>query len=125
MQERIDEVNRSLREQITGVRVVRAFVREERETMRFAVANDELTEVSIRAGRWMAGMFPTVMLVANLSTIGVLWFGGHRVEAGHMESRGASHGVHHLSDADRDGRDDGHLHDDDDPEGVGACRPDC
>ncbi len=85
MQERIDEVNRLLREQITGVRVVRAFVREERETRRFAVANDELTEVSIRAGRWMAGMFPTVMLVANLSTIGVLWFGGHRVEAGHME----------------------------------------
>ncbi len=85
MQERIDEVNRLLREQITGVRVVRAFVRERHETERFAHANDELTEVSIRAGRWLAGMFPTVMLVANVSTVGVLWFGGHRVETGQME----------------------------------------
>ncbi len=85
MQERIDEVNRLLREQITGVRVVRAFVREEHETDRFRHANDELTDVAIRAGRWMAGMFPTVMVVANLSTVGVLWFGGHRVESGQME----------------------------------------
>ncbi len=85
MQERIDEVNRLLREQITGVRVVRAFVREAHETERFRHANDELTDVAIRAGRWMAGMFPTVMVVANLSTVGVLWFGGHRVESGQME----------------------------------------
>ena len=85
MQERIDEVNRLLREQITGVRVVRAFVREQHETERFRHANDELTDVAVRAGRWMAGMFPTVMVVANLSTVGVLWFGGHRVESGQME----------------------------------------
>ena len=85
MQERIDEVNRLLREQITGVRVVRAFVREEHETTRFADANAQLTEVAIRAGRWQAAMFPTVMVVANVATVGVLWFGGHRVEAGHME----------------------------------------
>jgi ATP-binding cassette subfamily B protein len=85
MQERIDEVNRLLREQITGVRVVRAFVREKHETRRFKVANDDLTRVAIRAGRWQAGMFPTMMLVANVATVGVLWFGGHRVEAGHME----------------------------------------
>ncbi|MFL6022322.1 MAG: ABC transporter ATP-binding protein [Marmoricola sp.] len=84
MQERIDEVNRLLREQITGVRVVRAFVREQHETARFAEANEDLTEVSIRAGRWLAGMFPTVMLVANVASIGVLWFGGHRVESGAM-----------------------------------------
>lgn len=84
MQVRIDEVNRLLREQITGVRVVRAFVREPHETARFAAANEDLTEVSIRAGRWLAGMFPTVMLVANVATVGVLWFGGHRVEAGTM-----------------------------------------
>jgi ATP-binding cassette subfamily B protein len=84
MQERVDEVNRLLREQITGVRVVRAFVREDHETARFDGANEDLTQVSIRAGRWLAGMFPTVMLVANLSTIGVLWFGGHRVESGAM-----------------------------------------
>jgi ATP-binding cassette subfamily B protein len=85
MQERVDEVNRLLREQITGVRVVRAFVREEHETARFADANQDLTAVSITAGRWLAGMFPTVMLVANIASVGVLWFGGHRVEAGHMQ----------------------------------------
>jgi ATP-binding cassette subfamily B protein len=85
MQERIDEVNRLLREQITGVRVVRAFVRERHEAGRFKKANDDLTDVAIRAGRWQAGMFPTVMVVANLATVGVLWFGGHRVEAGQME----------------------------------------
>ncbi|MBC2931606.1 ABC transporter ATP-binding protein [Nocardioides sp. zg-1228] len=85
MQERIDEVNRLLREQITGVRVVRAFVREKHETARFADANAQLTEVAIRAGRWQAAMFPTVMIVANVATVGVLWFGGHRVEAGQME----------------------------------------
>ncbi len=85
MQIRLDEVNRLLREQITGVRVVRAFVREEHETERFAGANQELTEVSLRAGRWLAGMFPTVMVVANVSTVAVLWFGGHRVESGQME----------------------------------------
>lgn len=85
MQERIDEVNRLLREQITGVRVVRAFVREPHETARFAEANEDLTEVSIRAGRWLAAMFPTVMLVANVASVAVLWFGGHRVESGQME----------------------------------------
>jgi ATP-binding cassette subfamily B protein len=85
MQARIDEVNRLLREQITGVRVVRAFVREPHETARFASANADLTEVSIRAGRWLAAMFPTVMLVANVSSVGVLWFGGHRVENGQMQ----------------------------------------
>lgn len=84
MQVRIDEVNRLLREQITGVRVVRAFVREKHEAARFAEANEDLTQVSIRAGRWLAGMFPTVMLVANVATVGVLWFGGHRVESGSM-----------------------------------------
>ena len=85
MQERVDEVNRLLREQITGVRVVRAFVRERHETERFAGANEDLTDVSIRAGRWLAGMFPTVMLVANLASVAVLWFGGHRVENGQMQ----------------------------------------
>lgn len=85
MQVRIDEVNRVLREQVTGVRVVRAFVREEHETRRFAQANDELTAVAIRAGRWQAAMFPVVMLVANVASVAVLWFGGHRVESGAME----------------------------------------
>jgi ATP-binding cassette subfamily B protein len=85
MQVRIDEVNRLLREQITGVRVVRAFVREPEETERFRLANGDLTDVSISAGRWMAAMFPTVMVVANLSSVAVLWFGGHRIDAGHMQ----------------------------------------
>ncbi|MEO7350290.1 MAG: ABC transporter ATP-binding protein [Marmoricola sp.] len=85
MQERIDEVNRLLREQITGVRVVRAFVREPHETERFAHANHELTTVAVRAGRWLATMFPAVMLILNVSSVAVLWFGGHRVENGQME----------------------------------------
>jgi ATP-binding cassette subfamily B multidrug efflux pump len=85
VQERIDEVNRILREQITGIRVVRAFVREPLETERFARANDDLTEVSVRAGRWMATMFPLVMLVVNVSSVAVIWYGGHRVDDGRME----------------------------------------
>lgn len=85
MQTRIDEVNRLLREQITGVRVVRAFVREEHEAQRFGHANDELTAVAMRAGRWMSMMFPIVTLVAGVGTVGVIWFGGHRVQAGLME----------------------------------------
>jgi ATP-binding cassette subfamily B protein len=85
MQVRIDEVNRLLREQITGVRVVRAFVREPHETKRFAGANEDLTSVAIRAGRWQATMFPTVMMIMNASSVAVLWFGGHRVESGQME----------------------------------------
>jgi len=85
MQERIDEVNRLLREQITGVRVLRAFVTEGQETQRFRGANEDLTEVAVRAGRWLAAMFPTVMLVANVASVAVLWFGGHRVEDGQMQ----------------------------------------
>ncbi|MBM9460900.1 ABC transporter ATP-binding protein [Nocardioides sp. zg-536] len=85
VQERLDGVNRVLREQITGIRVVRAFVREPEETARFARANDDLTEVSIRAGRWMALMFPVVMGVSNIASVGVIWFGGHRVDSGQME----------------------------------------
>lgn len=85
MQARIDEVNRVLREQITGIRVVRAFVREPHEAARFGIANDELTDVAIRAGRWLATMFPLVMLVVNASSVGVIWFGGQRVDNGQME----------------------------------------
>ncbi|GAA1137529.1 ABC transporter ATP-binding protein [Nocardioides aquiterrae] len=85
MQARIDEVNRVLREQITGIRVVRAFVREPHEAKRFGTANDDLTEVAVRAGRWMATMFPLVMLVVNVSSVAVIWFGGHRIDSGQME----------------------------------------
>ncbi|MDG4821999.1 ABC transporter ATP-binding protein [Asanoa sp. WMMD1127] len=85
MQTRIDGVNRVLREQITGVRVVRAFVREPYETERFDGANGALTETALRAGRLMALIFPTVMLVLNVSSVGVLWFGASRVDSGQIE----------------------------------------
>src|SRR6476659_9073780 len=85
MQARIDEVNRVLREQITGIRVVRAFVREPHEAQRFGRANDDLTDVAVRAGRWMATMFPLVMLVVNVSSVAVIWYGGHRVDSGQMQ----------------------------------------
>jgi ATP-binding cassette, subfamily B, multidrug efflux pump len=85
MQVRIDAVNRILREQVTGIRVVRAFVREPYEARRFGSANDDLTEVALRTGRWMATMFPTVMLILNVSSVAVLWFGGHRVDDGSMQ----------------------------------------
>lgn len=85
MQLRLDRVNQVLREQITGIRVVRAFVREPEESARFGVANDALTETSLRAGRLQAFMFPIVMLVLNGSSVAVLWIGGNRIGAGHMQ----------------------------------------
>ncbi|KAA1419389.1 ABC transporter ATP-binding protein [Nocardioides humilatus] len=85
VQERLDDVNRVLREQITGIRVVRAFVREPQETARFARSNDDLTAMSVTAGRWMASLFPLVMVVSNVASVGVIWFGGHRVDNGQME----------------------------------------
>ncbi len=85
MQEKIDQVNRVLREQITGIRVVRAFVREPWEAARFARANDDLTDVALTTGRWMATMLPTVVLVMNLSLVAVLWFGGARIDTGEMQ----------------------------------------
>jgi ATP-binding cassette subfamily B multidrug efflux pump len=85
MQKRIDRVNRVMREQITGIRVIRAFVRDQREQVRYGESNDELTDVSTRAGKLMALMFPSVMLIVNISSIAVLWFGGHRIDANHMQ----------------------------------------
>ncbi len=85
MQKRLDNVNRVLREQITGIRVVRAFVREPVERARFGVANDELTATATSVGRLMALMFPTVMLVLNVSSVGVMWFGAIRVDSGAMQ----------------------------------------
>jgi len=85
MQKKVDEVNRVLREQATGIRVLRAFVREPFETERFDRANTELTDVSLTVGRWMAAMFPIVILILNVSSVAVLWFGGMRIEAGVMQ----------------------------------------
>lgn len=85
MQARIDTVNRVLREQLAGIRVVRAFVREDMETARFAQANTDVTDVALRAGRLMALMFPTVMLILNVSSVAVIWFGAFRTEDGSMQ----------------------------------------
>ncbi|XVQ89084.1 ABC transporter ATP-binding protein [Microbispora siamensis] len=85
MQTRIDVVNQVLREQLSGIRVVRAFVREREETRRFAQANDELTGTALRVGRLTALIFPTVMLILNASSVAVLWFGAARVDSGEMQ----------------------------------------
>ncbi len=85
MQERLDTVNRILREQITGNRVIRAFVRDAYERERFGGANAGLTDVSMSAGRLMALMFPTVMTVVNFSSVAVVWFGAHRIDDGAMQ----------------------------------------
>ncbi len=85
LQERIDTVNRVLREQLTGIRVIRAFVREPQESARFARANAEVTESALRAGRLFASIFPLVTLVLNLSSIAVIWFGASRVQSGELE----------------------------------------
>jgi ATP-binding cassette subfamily B protein len=85
MQRRIDRINQVLREQISGVRVIRAFVRDDWERERFGGANTELFGVSLGVGRLMAFMFPSVMLVINLASIATLWFGGHLVASGGMQ----------------------------------------
>jgi ATP-binding cassette, subfamily B, multidrug efflux pump len=85
MQERIDQVNRVLREQVTGIRVVRAFVREPEEQRRFEGANTDLTAVSLRAGRLMSSMFPTVNFLINASSVAVLWLGATRVNSGEIQ----------------------------------------
>ncbi len=85
MQRAVDTVNRILREQITGIRVVRAFVREDVERERFAGANRTYTGTALAVGRLMALAFPIVMVIFNASTVAVLWFGAHRVEQGQME----------------------------------------
>ncbi|MER5768232.1 ABC transporter ATP-binding protein [Streptomyces sp. NPDC001985] len=85
MQERLDTVNRVLREQITGNRVIRAFVRDGYEQDRFGEANTELTDVSLGTGRLMALMFPTVLTVVNVSSVAVVWFGAMRVDSGAIQ----------------------------------------
>lgn len=85
MQVRIDDLNRVLREQITGIRVVRAFVREPFEQQRFDGVNHRLTNVAIAVGSLMAGLFPLVMLIMNMGSVGVMWFGGQRIGDGYMQ----------------------------------------
>ncbi len=85
MQARIDRVNQIMREQLTGIRVIRAFVRERQEQERFQGASDGVMETGLRAGNLMALMFPVVMLVMNLSSVAVIWFGAVQVQAGDVE----------------------------------------
>ncbi|MFI8948937.1 ABC transporter ATP-binding protein [Streptomyces sp. NPDC053750] len=84
MQDRVDEVNRVVREQIAGVRTVRAFARDADERRRFGRASADLRDVSLHAGRLAALMLPAVMLIANLSSVAVVWFGGHRIDDGNL-----------------------------------------
>ena len=85
MQARIDAVNRVMREQLTGVRVIRAFVREGRERARFGQANDDVYEAGVRTGMFMAVLFPLVMFVMNATSVSVLWFGARRIDNGQMQ----------------------------------------
>ena len=85
MQKRLDAINGLLREQIAGIRVVRAFAREDYEAERFTDANQQITKLSLNIGRVFVTMFPVIMLILNLATAAVLWFGGHRVDDGLVE----------------------------------------
>jgi ATP-binding cassette subfamily B protein len=85
MQERLDRVGRVLREQITGVRVVRAFVRDRHERARFAAVNDELLTVGLRAGRLQALMYPLVLVVWELTTVALVHLGARRIDAGTLQ----------------------------------------
>ncbi|MEL7583461.1 ABC transporter ATP-binding protein [Brevibacterium casei] len=85
MQDQVDGINGVLREQISGIRVIRAFVREPFEADRYADANRALTETSVKVGNLFVLMFPAIMMILHLATAAVLWFGGHRVDAGVME----------------------------------------
>jgi ATP-binding cassette, subfamily B, multidrug efflux pump len=85
MQVKLDTVNRVLREQITGNRVIRAFVRDGYEEERFRKSNTDLTDVALKTGNLLALMFPIVMTVVNLSSIAVVWFGAHRIDSGGMQ----------------------------------------
>lgn len=85
MQDRIDAVNRVLREQLIGIRIVRAFVREPDEVCRFERSNDDLTETSLAAGRLQAAIFPIVVFVLNGSSAAAVWIGGDRIGAGDLD----------------------------------------
>lgn len=84
-QGKLDAINRVMREQLTGVRVVRAFVRERIEEERFGVANTDIMVVGRKVGSLFVLMFPLAMLVLNVTIVGVIWFGGIQVDAGNVE----------------------------------------
>ena len=84
-QDRLDAINRVMREQLTGIRVIRAFVREQAETERFEEANTDIARVGERVGQLFVLLFPLVMLVLDVTIVGVIWFGGHQVGDGDVE----------------------------------------
>ncbi|MDZ4250392.1 MAG: ABC transporter ATP-binding protein [Candidatus Nanopelagicales bacterium] len=84
MQVKIDQVNSVLRENLVGIRVIRAFVRTRHEEERFAAANDDLTDTALRVTRLFAFMLPSMLLIFNLSSVAIIWFGGHLVDSGEM-----------------------------------------
>ena len=85
VQKRLDRLNLVLRENLTGIRVVRAFNREDEEKIRLKQANRELTDVSIKVNKIMAFLMPVMMLVMNLTVVGIIWFGGIRIDNGGMQ----------------------------------------
>ncbi|BBX29921.1 ABC transporter ATP-binding protein [Mycolicibacterium alvei] len=85
MQRLIDGINRVLRDQLSGIRVIRAFARESVEGRRFADANESLSATAVEAGQWQALMLPATTLVINISSVALIWFGGLRIDAGHMQ----------------------------------------
>jgi len=85
VQKRLDRLNLVLRENLTGIRVIRAFNRESQEKVRLTKANADLTDVSIKVNKIMAFLMPVMMLVMNLTVVGVIWFGGIRINNGGMQ----------------------------------------
>lgn len=85
MQRRIDNINRVLREELSGIRVVRAFTREPFEQQRFAEANHAVSDAALIAGRWQALMLPVTTLTINISSVALIWFGGKGIDAGRMQ----------------------------------------
>ncbi|CAN5245910.1 ABC transporter ATP-binding protein [soil metagenome] len=85
MQRLIDGINRVMREQLSGIRVIRAFAREPFERDRFGVANKALADTALAAGRWQALMLPVTTLTINLSSVALIWFGGLRIDSGEMQ----------------------------------------
>lgn len=85
IQRQIDSINRVMRDQLAGIRVIRAFAREGFERNRFAEANHALADTALDAGRWQALMLPVTTLVINVSSVALIWFGGLRIDAGQMQ----------------------------------------
>lgn len=85
IQKKVDQLNLVMRERLTGMRVIRAFNKVERESQRFEAANSDLTQISIKVNKLMAVMMPMMMLIFNLTTVAIVWYGSHRIDQGFIE----------------------------------------